>query len=696
MRCCNKGRGKMKELYLPNLRKIKIKEYTLYQQEPTFEYEFKDGTNAVIGANGIGKTTFVNIIIYCLVGHKKKKFKINKNTQKMKIEYTDEDFFSSRIDNSADDFKNKSAKASLEFSLGNTQIVITRSLMDNKINSLFIDGQEINEPNDIIYQAKIEELSNISQFQDFEVLIREFLFFDEQRKNVAWEIDSQDNILRILLLDEEYHLKINDLEDKITKADTKGRHKSEDKRVAEASYNELVEAKDDVVNQSKVGMEDTDSEIENNKDHEFKRQKLVSRKNEINHQLVIRKEELAIEQEKFSEVTQESLQIEGTLTNISAIYDNVMSEIKRLETDLYKSIYNKLPDYYFTIEKNMLAEGKCLVCNAKSREIQQNASILKRKGKCLICSSKLVDSVSVDSGVVERLNLLNDEKIEKLNQLNNQKNKQEKLNTKLQESKNSISNLKIIINDLERAKVVIDSELNKDRPDDGKPDMYNEILKNKEAIINELDKEVRAAYQERDNYKNELIEYTQKFKAVINNLNQRLSYYFNKYASTFIGLDCKLSVMGKTLNKIPHFYYVPEIDGQIRKDIWSVSESQRFFIDQAFRMAIIEYLQANITNFSTFFITETPEGSLDIAYESQVAMMFNIFSKSNNKIIFTSNLNSSNFLKELYKNIPVVERPGRTLNLLEKGKITRVQRGKMLQLNKIIYDIMEATDGKSV
>lgn len=686
----------MKELYLPNLKKIKVNEYTLYQQEPTFEYDFKVGTNAVIGANGIGKTTFVNIIIYCLVGHKKKKFKINKNTKKIKLEYIDEDFFSSRIDISADELTNLSAEASLEFLLGNTTVVITRSLVNNNIKSLFIDGNEIKEPDDIIYQNKIEELSNISHFQDFEVLVREFLFFDEQRNNVAWEIDSQDNILRILLLDEEYHLKINDLEERIIKADTKGRHKSEDKRVAEASYNELVAAKDDVVKQSKIGDELTDPPNEDVEDQELIRQKLVLKKNELNDQLLNKKEELALEQEKYNEMSQESLQIEGTLSNLSAIYDNVMSEIKRLETDLYKSIYNTLPDYYFTIEKNMLSEGKCLVCNAKSRDIQHNATLLKQKGKCLVCSSTLVESVPVDSSVVDKLNSLNEEKKERLNQVNNQKNKHLKLNTKLNEVKNNITKLKDTINELERAKVVIDSELNKDEPNNGKPDMYNEILKNKEAIINELEKEVRAAYQERDDFKKELIEYTQKFKSVINNLNQRLSSYFNKYASTFLGLDCKLSVTGKTLNKIPHFYYVPEIDGQIRKDIWSVSESQRFFIDQAFRMAIIEYLQANITNFSTFFITETPEGSLDIAYESQVAMMFNIFSNSNNKIIFTSNLNSSNFLKELYKNISVAERPSRTLNLLEKGKITKVQRSKMPQLNKIIHDIMEVTDGKSV
>ena len=91
----------MKKLYLPNLKRVKVNMYTLYQQEPTFEYVFNDGINAVVGANGIGKTTFVNMIIYCLVGHKKAKSKITKKSQK--IEYVDGDFFILLINNTIDE-----------------------------------------------------------------------------------------------------------------------------------------------------------------------------------------------------------------------------------------------------------------------------------------------------------------------------------------------------------------------------------------------------------------------------------------------------------------------------------------------------------------------------------------------------------------------------------------------------------------
>lgn len=679
----------MRELYLPNLIKIYIKGYTLYRQQPSFEFEFKEGISAVVGANGIGKTTFVNLIIYSLVGHKKKKNKVTKISKKPEYEFIDEDFFSSRINDLADSEMNSLSEVCLEYYLGKVKIEVTRSLIKNQICSLKIDNENIENPSENIYQVNIEKYSNISQFNDFELLIREFLFFDERRSNIAWEADSQDNILRILLLDEEYHLRINELEENITKADSKGRHKSEDKRMAENSHEELVAERDNIIKQTGLIEISGEKDTLDKEGSEIQRQRLVARKSTIEEELLNHNERFSDMQEVLQEIIDDVSQAEGEVASVSVAHENLSTEIKKLETELYKSIYNKVPDYYYTIEKSLLTDGKCLVCNSKSKEIQSKAIQMKENGECMICSSELIDSVPVDSGLVEKLNKLSDIKREKQQELKNKKNRLDILNDKLQKQQQSINDLKNEIEDLSKSKVVIENELSKAVPDSGNKDMYTEILKAKEKMINTLDDEIRAAYRERDHYKGELTEYVDKFRSVINNLNQKLSNYFNKYASIFIGLDCKLSVKNKIINKIPHLYYVPEIDGQIRKDIWSVSESQRFFLDQAFRMAIIDYLQNNIRGFSTFFITETPEGSLDIAYESQVAMMFNIFSESNNKIIFTSNLNSSNFLKELYKNISKEERRQRTLNLLEKGKITKVQKNKLEQLNKLLYEIME-------
>uniref|UniRef100_UPI0006D2ACEF AAA family ATPase n=1 Tax=Clostridium sp. NkU-1 TaxID=1095009 RepID=UPI0006D2ACEF len=68
----------MKRVYLPNLRKIVVNNYSLYTQNPTFEFSFKEGISAVVGANGIGKTTFVNMIIYALIGFRDEESKSRK------------------------------------------------------------------------------------------------------------------------------------------------------------------------------------------------------------------------------------------------------------------------------------------------------------------------------------------------------------------------------------------------------------------------------------------------------------------------------------------------------------------------------------------------------------------------------------------------------------------------------------------
>ena len=56
----------MNSIYLPELIKIKISDFSLYKED--IEYNFVKGVNLIIGGNGVGKTTFINIIKYSLVG----------------------------------------------------------------------------------------------------------------------------------------------------------------------------------------------------------------------------------------------------------------------------------------------------------------------------------------------------------------------------------------------------------------------------------------------------------------------------------------------------------------------------------------------------------------------------------------------------------------------------------------------------
>ena len=53
------------KVYLPILKKIRIINYSLYRED--IDYEFIEGLNLIVGGNGVGKTTFINILKWVMV-----------------------------------------------------------------------------------------------------------------------------------------------------------------------------------------------------------------------------------------------------------------------------------------------------------------------------------------------------------------------------------------------------------------------------------------------------------------------------------------------------------------------------------------------------------------------------------------------------------------------------------------------------
>ena len=85
------------------------------------------------------------------------------------------------------------------------------------------------------------------------------------------------------------------------------------------------------------------------------------------------------------------------------------------------------------------------------------------------------------------------------------------------------------------------------------------------------------------------------------------------------------------------------MDDQLRAQPDTVSESQRFFIDIALRMALSEYMADGAAT----LLIDTPEGSLDIAYEARAGSMFSKFVAEGNRVLMTANLRSSQLVLRL-------------------------------------------------
>ena len=52
----------------PKIHKINISNFSLYKQKNEIELNLKDGVFCLAGANGLGKSTFIAIVSYALMG----------------------------------------------------------------------------------------------------------------------------------------------------------------------------------------------------------------------------------------------------------------------------------------------------------------------------------------------------------------------------------------------------------------------------------------------------------------------------------------------------------------------------------------------------------------------------------------------------------------------------------------------------
>jgi hypothetical protein len=217
---------------------------------------------------------------------------------------------------------------------------------------------------------------------------------------------------------------------------------------------------------------------------------------------------------------------------------------------------------------------------------------------------------------------------------------------------------------------------------DGESDPW---LQEQNRAIEKLDTEIESLYRKRDAARIKLKEINKEILNTLHDVNHKLTPLFSHFASQFLGTSCELVITQKTRQGKPVAYMYPRFSEKDRPTMNQVSESQRFFIDQAFRMALISWFSQSNTG-ETFCIVETPEGSLDLAYEENVAKMYLEFAKQGHAIVATSNLNSSNFLKTLSKSLGD-DPKRRVLDLLTYGRLSSVQQSHKAQFNKSLEQL---------
>jgi DNA repair exonuclease SbcCD ATPase subunit len=340
--------------------------------------------------------------------------------------------------------------------------------------------------------------------------------------------------------------------------------------------------------------------------------------------------------------------LEEIYNEIDTEYDTLLKRQNIINSEILqlKITYRKLFSAYSEPRSSLInnpyvqlskRENKCFLCGADGHQIIEN--IEQRLYSLSVCPAC---GTAINNGdEKERGKLINE--IKKIDRNLDNKNKElEELIFESEIKKAELDKKYIELNHIKSRLAKFEKE-NKNisftRTGDVPIDMLIEEYKKQ---YDKNDKSSVDYYTKRDKLAPEYRALQEKVKKEYKNRENDFVPLFKKFALSFIGLD--LNIFSKIKGRNIALYF--ELQSTARTAPYQLSESQRFFLDIALRMALAIHLSKG--NNAASLLIDTPEGSLDIAYENRVGRMFAEFIKEySQNIVMTANINASQLLVSL-------------------------------------------------
>ena len=608
--------------YFPRLQRVTLNNFSLYKKSGKIfkvDEEITKGVYCLAGANGLGKTTFMNSINYGLTGvvlePNREVFSPGEIVVNNKA-YTKR-YFIGRIQKEDE----STAEISLQFKVNKKEFHITRrffnreglerlkvySVGEDKKVLLFENDKESPEELNIYYQKLLAAEMEFINFDFFIFYQLYVLSFDENRRMIFWEDRASATALSVAFN--------SNPQDSETLSEIRrgiDRHES---------------------NAKNARWQATQA---NNKVKELKEKTSGAKTKEV----------ILLERE-FNRLYSDLEKSEKTYRNISIEYDSLMkrqtylnSEILQLKKDHAKlfSKYTK-PRSILTENYNVqisLKKEECCLCGTHGNYVIENIQKNIHKDCCPLCDATIVEHDSKEQGTllisIQHNDNLIAQKTEELNKL--------------------IGTIEGKAIELERSEF----ELQKNKTDiesftENSPDIsfkgtgsknVDSLIEQYEKQFQLYDQEAILEYKRRDILK---IDHDKLLTKLEDSFKEaRLEYVpiFRNLAQSFIGLDLSIELERSQQG----LKLVLQLENSPRTESFQLSESQRFFLDIALRMSLVIFLCKNEDGGT--MMVDTPEGSLDIAYESRVGNMFAEFvTEYHQNLFMTANINASQLLISL-------------------------------------------------
>ncbi len=630
---------------LPVFESLDVDGYGMFPgtpSKPGLHIQFHGGLTLVLGANGLGKSTLVTLLYRMCTGP----FEVpglatpgvlgTARTEATRLQRPGQRVLAARV---ADDAAQ--ARATVVFALGTSRIEVSRELSNLSVAALKCDGEDL-QPSDDRFQDLVRGQSGLPKFGDWILLLHYLVFYFEDRRALVWDPTAQRQVLRLLMLPKTTAATWEGKEREVLELDSRVRNlQAALNREEGAERRAKAKASDAKTVRGEI--ERLESEIV----------PLTARLQEVNLRLPgthaerqrARLRALTAEQARDSDYRElERLQLERIAEAFPSHTETARYLISRLlSTEVCQTCGSHVPDFAAELESR-LAASKCVVCASRLSAPPASRSDL---------------AALIDSKVrrLERLGIA----------LEAARIAREEAETAYT---TDIFELRSLENGIAQRRAKVAALVRQLPPDERK--------------LRQQSAEVSALRGRLESLRDQLAQRRSAFEVLVRHdmmtIAERRSAVievFQEYAQGFLFESCQLKWqpkkdrVGQTgpLVDFPAFEF--EMTGSDfpsavrRSEPQEVSESQREFIDLAFRMTLMKVASDGGVG---SLVIDAPETSLDAVFSKRAADVLLKFANpsSNNRLMITSNLVDGQLIPEILREAGIKSaRSRRILDLLE-------------------------------
>lgn len=623
--------------YFPLLQQMVVEHYGLYpgpRKEGRFEIPFHDGLTLILGANGLGKTTLVTMLFRLLTGTADIPLPEGRiGSADLSVQNLDkwsQRQFAQRVNDGA-----REATAHLQFQLGPQRFQLTRRLTDLALTSLVIDDQPA-DIDELTYRNAITAASELASFGDWILVLRTLVFYFEDRRALVWDPGAQKQLLRALLL-------------------TPANAQEWTKR--ERTILELDSRMRNLDNALKREKKESDKLVQKTTSAPGVRQALTAaqtRLDQLDEQHARLVERLDITDRMRYRARLNAIRAE-------AEQDKALRELERARLLAIDAHLPNADESIRFILARLMSDETCLVCGTEDVAARrQSLEHALEQRHCVICDSKLSDPTHPEVAEItdERLHTLKERYHTFVIQASDQGRVRDEANAEHLTTSTELAACAQERDETEQKVNDLQAQL---PPDQRRVTNQQKKYDAAAELVTDMRARLKVARME-------FGEFLGAHRAHIAQFADAIKAKFGEAAEGFLFEDSQLSWLPTRMQvgqagadgvePVEYPAFAVDLSGsdfgslKRRGDPNEVSESQREFIDLAFRMALIHVASPNS---AASLVIDAPESSLDAVFVERAADVLGHFAQTGNggtnRLVVTSNLGAGKLVPKLLRTV---------------------------------------------